>query len=164
MEERKNKVSKLIPQLLSFTNLLDKKPQIRYFEGSEGIKEVLKDTLDHPEQEICMLYSIKEFEDNFFSEYYVPERIKRKISARALLPDNAAMRELSSHNQRDLRQSKFISPALFSFNITIMIYGKNKINMVSYEEKFGLIIESQAIHDSLKSLFETMWATSAKEA
>jgi len=34
---------------------------------------------------------------------------------------------------------------------------KNKINIISYKEQFAVILESQVIHDSFKSIFETMW-------
>ena len=165
-EERKNRVSKLVPELLAFTNLLDKKPTIRFFEGREGVKEVLNDLLNYPEQEALMMYSessILDFEDNFFSEYYVPERIKRKISVRAIIPDNEIMRVNVATNEKSLRRSRLIPPDLFKIQIEIMIYGKNKINICSFMDNFGFIIESEIIHNSFKSIFETMWATSAKE-
>lgn len=161
MEEKKQKISNIIPQLLAFTSLIDKKPEIRYFEGDAGVKEVLKDALEYPNQEILMMYSessIADFEDNFFASYYVPERVKRKISARAIMPDNETMRANVATNQQSLRQTRLISQNLFDIKIEVMIYGKNKINISSFSEKFGIIIESQAIHDSLKSIFETLWA------
>jgi len=164
-EERKQRLSKLMPQLLSIANLVDKKPEIRYFEGTDGIKEVFKDALNYPSQEICMLYSesyIRDFEEKFFSEYYVPERIKRKISARAILPDNLEMRALAERKQ-DLRQVKLISSALFNIKIEIMIYGKTKISIISFAEKFALIIDSPQINESFKSIFETMWDVATKK-
>jgi hypothetical protein len=166
MEEKKQRISQLIPQLLTFANLLDKKPVIRYFEGLEGVKEVLKDLLNYPDQEALMMYSessILDFEDKFFSDYYVPERVKRKISVRAIIPDNEVMRENVATNEKSLRKSKLISPELFKIQIEVTIYGKNKVNIVSFKEKFGLIIESEVIHNSFKSIFETLWNTSAKE-
>jgi len=166
MEERTQRVAKIIPQLLTFTNLIDKKPDIRYFEGTEGLKEVLKDALGYPKQEICMLYSesyLKDFEENFFSSYYVPERIKRKISARAILPDNQEMRELAETNQKSLRQTRFIAANLFHIRVEIMIYGNGKVGIISFEEKFALIIQSLRIYEAFKSIFETMWATATEK-
>ena len=52
LEERKQKIDKIMPQLLAFTNLIDKKPEIRYFDGNEGIKEVYRDSLKYQNQEI----------------------------------------------------------------------------------------------------------------
>ena len=160
MEERKQNILKAMPQLLAFTNLIDKKPAVRYFEGEEGIKEVLKDSLEYPGQEICMLFSesyVKDFGDDFFEKYYIPQRTKHKIFSRALLPDNIQMHKLASNDQKHLRKSKFLPNNLFKIKIEIMIYGNHKISIISYEEKFALIIESTQIHDSLQSIFETMW-------
>lgn len=165
--ERKDRISKLIPRLLAFTNLIDKKPQIRYFEGIEGIKEVHKDTLNYPNREICMFFSesyISDFGDDFFAEYYRPERKKRKISARAILPDNEEMRALAAGNEESLRRTKLISPDLFKIKFQMMIYGGSKVNIISYKEKFAFIIESHDIYESFKSIFETMWAMAPENA
>ncbi len=161
MEERKQNVLNLMPQLLAFTNLIDKKPEIRYFEGEDGIKEVFKESLEYQGQEICMMYSeayISDFGDEFFAEYYRPQRIARKISARALLPDNDEMRENAANDRQVLRQSRFFPANLFKIKIEIMIYGQRKVSIVSFKEKFAFIIDSPAIYESFKSIFETMWA------
>ena len=82
MEERKKEISNLIPQLLAFTNLIDNKPEIRYFEGEEGIKEVLMKTVERPNQEVLMMFSesyFSDFGDEFFEKVYRPERIKKRI-------------------------------------------------------------------------------------
>ncbi len=166
MEEKKERIAKLLPSLLSFANLIDKKPAVHHFEDTDGVKELLQDVLNYPDQEVLMLYSessILDFEDKFFSDYFVPERVKRKISARVLMPDNEVMRQNMATNQASLRQSKILPPNLFNIQIEIMIYGKNKINLSSFKEKFGMIIESQIIHDGFKSIFETLWNSNIKE-
>ncbi|MDD5463541.1 MAG: helix-turn-helix domain-containing protein [Candidatus Moranbacteria bacterium] len=160
MQERKDRISKLMPELLAFTSLIDKKPEIRYFEGVEGIKEVLMHALNNADQEICNMYSevfITDFDEKYFTEYYVPERMKKKIFVRTLVPDNELMRSLES--EKSFRKIKLLPPDLFKINIEIMLYGKDKVNIISFKEKFALIIESPAIHNSFKSIFETLWAT-----
>ncbi len=161
MEERKKEISNLIPQLLAFTNLIDNKPEIRYFEGDEGIKEVLMKTAEVPNQEILMMFSdtyISDFGDDFFEKFYRPERFKKKISSRVLMPETQQMHELSGKNVEHLRKSKFLPPNFFKINIEMLIYEKNKIAIISYKEKFSFIIDSKDIHESFKSIFETLWA------
>lgn len=162
MVEKKERISKIIPELLAFTNLIDRKPEIRYFEGEEGIKEVLKNGLDKAEREICVMYSetyISDFDENFFSEYYIPERIKRKIFTRALLPDTEQMRETSRNDEAFFKKSRFMPSDLFKIKMEVMVYGRDATSIISFKEKFALIIESSDIHDSFKSIFETMWAS-----
>ncbi|MEI7749978.1 MAG: helix-turn-helix domain-containing protein [Candidatus Moraniibacteriota bacterium] len=161
MEERKKEISDIIPQLLAFTNLIDNKPEIRYFEGEEGIKEVLMQTLEFPGKEILMMFSesyFSDFGDEFFEKTYRPERIRQKILSRTLMPDNEQMRAFSGKSVQHLRQAKFLPPGLFKIDIEMLIYEKNKIAIISYKEKFAFIIDSQAIHSSFKSIFETLWA------
>jgi len=164
MEERKQRISDLVPQLLAFTNLIDKKPEIRYFEGEEGIKEVMMHALEYAKNEICMMYSesyVEDFDEKYISEYYAPERLKRKILARTIVPDNEHMRSLET--EKFLRKIKFLPPELFKIKIEVFIYGKDKVSVLSFKEKFALIIESPAIYDSFKSIFETMWVMAKDE-
>ncbi len=161
MEERKKEISNLIPQLLAFTNLIDNKPEIRYFEGDEGIKEVLMKTLEFSDQEIMMMFSetyLSDFGEEFFENTYRPERLKKRISSRTLMPDNKKMREFSNKGQQHLRKSRFLPPELFKINIEVLLCKKNKIAILSYKEKFAFIIDSPAIHASFSAIFETLWA------
>lgn len=158
MEERKRRITNLIPQLLAFTNLIDRKPQVRYFEGEAGIKEVMMHALDHAKKEICVMYSIRyavDFDEKFINEYFAPERAKRKIASRALAPDTHEIRALEM--QKVLRQVRFFPPDLFKLNVEFLTYGADKVSVLSFPEKFALLIESVPVHDSLQSVFETMW-------
>jgi len=160
LEEKKETLGRIMPQLLSFTNLIDNKPQIRYFEGAGGIKEIFKDSLRYPGQELCIWYSesfMKEF-DSFFKDYYIPKRKEKKIFVRGILPDNVAIREYIQGDTSQLRKSKLFPESLYHINIEVIIYGRDQVGIASYDEHFALIIQSPAIHKSLKSIFETMWA------
>ena len=160
MEERKEKIDKIMPQLLAFTNLIDKKPEIRYFEGSEGIKEIYRDSLKYPDSEMLTWYAQNfstHFEEKFFLEEYIPKRLKKKIWVRAILPDSQIIREWIKNDQSHLRKSKLISAEKYPISIELNMYGKNKVGIVSYEEQISIIIESQKIHASLKSMFELAW-------
>ncbi|TSD02592.1 MAG: transcriptional regulator TrmB [Parcubacteria group bacterium Athens0714_16] len=160
LEERRNKIDKIMPQLLAFSNLIDKKPEIRYFEGEEGIKDVYRDSLKFPDQEMLTWYSeayVKHFDEKFFLEDYIPRRLKKKISVRAILQDSEAIRSLIDKDQQHLRRTKIVSKDEYNVSIELNIYGNNKVGVISYEEEFGLIIESKKIHESLKSIFELVW-------
>lgn len=39
----------------------------------------------------------------------------------------------------------------------MVVHGTNKVGVVSYDEEMAIIIESQKIHDTQKSFFETIW-------
>ena len=54
-------------------------------------------------------------------------------------------------------QTKLVSSEKFKVEIEMVVYGKDKVGFVSYEEEMAIIIESQKIHDSQKGFFEVIW-------
>lgn len=160
MEESIKEIDMAIPELLSIANFIDKKPNIKYFEGKDGIKDLFKDILKHPNSEVLEWYSesyATDFSEEFFSKYFTPKRIAKKIWVRAILPDNEIIKKLVANNEKQLRKTKLLSPEKYKIKIEINIYGKNKISIISFKEEMGLIIESEKIYASFKNIFELMW-------
>lgn len=161
MEERKQTISKIIPELLSISNLIDKKPIVRYFEGTEGLKEVFKDVLKYPDQEVLAWLprkiNYKNIQANFFDEFYVPERKKNNIWYKALIPNSADMKRRIDEAQKDLIKVKTIPEASFPVDVETLVYGNNKVCLISYEEEIAVVIESKKIFDMMKSTFFLIW-------
>src|SRR4030042_5957943 len=94
LDEKKEMLRKILPELLSITNLLDKKPTIRFYEGDEGIKEVYKDTLNYPDQELLAWVSqeaVVGFDVEWLDKYYDSKRLEKKIWVRVIAPDTQEM-------------------------------------------------------------------------
>lgn len=161
LAEKKHTIEEAMPELLSLMNLLDKKPKIKYYEGVAGVKEVFEDTLQYPDREILTLfpYPYINLGEDYFQEYYLPERVNRKIWSRAIVPDTPENRAFAKHlRDTAITTTKFVSDAAFrAFDIEIKIYGDNKLGIISFKEDLGLIIESKKIYDGIKAMFETMW-------
>ena len=161
LEESKKEMENTMPELLSIMNILDRKPKIRYFDGIEGVREVFEDTLRYPDQEILTWfpYPYINLGEDYFLDRYMPERAKRKIWARAIVPDTEANRAFSKgETERIITRTKFISGDYFQkFDIEMKLYGKAKFGIISYKEDLGIIIESQKIYDGMKAIFEGMW-------
>lgn len=161
LESERAAYESIIPELLSITNKLAKKPHIRFFEGESGIKSVYQDTLEYRGQEILMWGSVKameRFDPEFLLSYYLPERLKRRISMRAIGPDVPIVQEIRSHDRQELRETRLIkNHEALPFSVEINLYSKRHIGIMSFAEQFGLIIESAEIFDTLKSFFEFQW-------
>lgn len=160
LEERKEKINRVMPQLLSITNFIDKKPQIEFFEGQEGIKEMYRDTLNYPNQEMLAFFSdsyVGFLDESFVENYYFPKRVEKKIWARVILPDQEAMRKIAANDVAHLRKTKIVPKGTYNISIEINIYGKNKVGIVSFEEQFALIIKSSRIYESLRNIFNLAW-------
>ncbi len=160
LERKKSVLEKAMPSLLASFAFIDKKPEIKYFEGEKGIKEVFEDILKTPNQEMLSWYSNKYkefFDEKFFFDYFIPERKRKKIWLRTIYPEDQSMRELATSNTEQLRQSRFVNAEKFELESEICLYEKNKIGIISYKDKFGVIISSQSTFNTLKSIFEVMW-------
>jgi HTH-type transcriptional regulator, sugar sensing transcriptional regulator len=158
LEEKKHRLEKIMPELLAFTNLIDKKPKIRYFEGKEAYKEIFSDVLKYPDSEMLGTFNEKFWDwEKYFTEYFMPKRKEKKIWARILFRDNPELNTIAQEIQEYFSQTKRVPSEKFKVEIEMVLYGGDKVGFVSYDEEMAIIIESQKIHDTQKSFFEVIW-------
>lgn len=160
LENKKREYLKILPEILSITNLIDKKPKIRFFEGINGIKEVYKDTLNYPKSETLAWLSfdaVNHFDIEYLWKDYVKKRIEKKIWQRSIAPNNKYLKNVKTFDQEHLRQTRLIDHEQFPIEVEINLYGKRNIGIMAFKEEIGLIIESQKIYNTLKSIFELNW-------
>ena len=162
LEEKKTVLEGILPQLLSIASLIDKKPSMKYFEGAEGIKNVYQDTLNYPDQEILMWGAtdvFKYFDEDYMWNYYLKKRLEKKIWMRAIGRSADITKKIQSQDKAQLRQTRLYDSTdlQLAFEVEINLYGKKKIGIMSFKEQLGLIIESEKIYTTLKSIFELNW-------
>jgi sugar-specific transcriptional regulator TrmB len=159
LEEKKSIIQGIMPELLSINNLDTTKPAIRFFEGDNGIKEIYKDTLSYPDQELLAWTPPQVFTslDKKFIDEYVAKRANKKIWVRMIIPDVEKAHFYKQQDQASLRKTKIVPCDRFHFDVEINLYGGKKIGVMAFEEKIGLIIESKKIYNTLKSIFENQW-------
>jgi sugar-specific transcriptional regulator TrmB len=159
IEKQKQKVSELLPQLISLQNIFTNKPKVQFFEGEKGMMEAYEDTLTSGE--IILAYAnvetMHEGLPNFFPEYY-KRRVENKIFIKAIVPKNELSIERLKYNQQEMRDSRFLSEDTMTFSPEINIYN-NKILFVSWKEKVAIIIESKELAELQKLTFNLLWNT-----
>jgi len=144
-----------------------KKPEVLYFEGVDGVKTVLFDTLEKRPHEIISFSSHKwldsTFSDKFVQEYW-DMRVKYNIRARAIMPKtNKSFSYFDSNkNTRELRSVLWLPSDVFNFENEIDVYGDN-VCIISLEsgKEHAVIIRSKSIAKSMKDVFEILWSTMA---
>ena len=159
-DEKKRHLESILPELLSITNTLTKKPKVRYFEGIEGIKEVYKDILRYPNQKIHAWAPeniIYELDKSFFDDYYTPRLLKQNMIIEMIVPDLPEFIRHKEENTVPTRKIKFVNHSEFPFTVEITLYGKDHIAIMSFQDQLGLIIESESISRTLKSIFKLQW-------
>lgn len=147
----------LIPQLLSVYNT-KAKPRVRYYEGTEGVREAFEDTLTS--SETIRVYAVGEDMFNALSEEYFRDYFKRRVKAgiatRVIAPDTQESRAVVKNDTAEMRASILVPADRFYFSTETNIYD-NKIMIASWREKFAVIIESAKIADGYKKTFELAW-------
>jgi len=162
LHDKEEKIKEAIPQLKLLKATAVFKPLTEVYEGKEGIKSIHMDILqtgvDH--YVLGAATAIIEFLGPWF-DYYVKERVKKNIKVKVLIEESPASRTVLKSAKKSLREVRYF-PLLKNINTTTYIYG-NKIAMIMYaKEKFGVIIQSQELTQTQKTIFETLWKIAEK--
>lgn len=164
--EQERKLETIMPELLSLTNAIAHKPTVRFFEGTKGIEQVYEDTLRFPDQEMVAWVTdeaLKTLDTDFLYEY-LPRRVAQKIWVRVLAPESPLIKDYAADDHKWLRKTRTVSKELFPFGVEIDLYGKRNIAVMSFRERFGMVIESEEMYRTLKSIFEMGWAFAEKSS
>lgn len=162
LDEKKARLEELMPALKSLVNTAGVKPVIRYYEGTEGIKEVYRDTLKYKGELIGFVTEniINKLGQEFADEYK-SKRVKSDIRVRVIGPDTEEIKEYKKSDQKDLKETRLVPKDQFPFSIEMNIYG-NKLAFMSFSEQLGLIVESNEIADNMRHLFKLAWLGAEK--
>jgi len=163
LKSREHAFLTALPELKMLLGAGSKKPRVRFFEGVEGLKTIYWDTLESKKTllvygSIDSMWSVIPQE---FKKEYVGERIKRNLHARCIVPATPATQEYTRRDKEELRQMILIPPDQFQFSNEINIYN-NKVAIFSFSEKIGVIIESEKIAETQRSIFELAWLGAIK--
>lgn len=160
LEEKKERLNSILPELTALKASVGEKPTIEIYEGKEGLKTILDDIIKTKPEEILTLSSAKIFEALI---YYFPHWIKRRakegIKARILQEKTDVIKKLRRQDRKELRQIRYV-PRSFKINTHMQIYGgKIAILTLKKDELIGIIIDNQDIVETQRSLFEVLWKT-----
>ena len=161
LERQAELAREALPQLLLFKNAGKGKPKVEYFDGIEGIRSIYEDTLNCKEKTIYNVANVENLVEsvgNDFLDIYIKKRIKKEIRVKVLIPDNKTAHEYIENEkfQNPLREFKFFDEKKFPVPNEIMIYD-NKVIMLSFTSKIGVVIEDHDIAKSLRSLWKLLW-------
>lgn len=154
----------LLPFLQNIEMSADRKPQVRFYEGTQGFYDICNRSLNNAKKEILFLSSYVDFikvstDDKYDENYYIPIRLKKGILIRMLVFKNEWAQKLRVKQKEELRELKYIPPN-FKFKSSIFIYG-DEFSMISSQAPFlGVVIESKELAHTMKQIYEMLWAVS----
>jgi len=164
LEEKKEKINSILPDLKSLHLKVSNLPSVELFEGKEGIKSVYQDIIN--EKKSLSAISNTHFIFNvlpFFTPNFIKNRIKNKINIKLLNEKTKESIELmKKKDKQELRETRFI-PELKDIVITEYIYGeKVAIINTNPEDPFGILIRNNDFAKAQKLLFDLLWKTAEK--
>jgi len=145
--------------LYSLYNLGVGKPGVRFAQGVEGIKELFNDTLN-AKTEIVGYADLDGWLKYLqtYAVWYAAERRRKGIKERVIIPDTLNARNYMSAYNKEVTEVQFVPHEKFKFSLEMNVYD-NKVLYVTFHEPFiAVLIESQAIADTQRAIFELSWA------
>jgi len=158
IEQKKEELTKFLPELTNLFNLAGEKPQVRFFEGKEGLLKMQTELLKSDTKEVVSFSSaddiIRVFPDH--PKVLSQKRVQKGIKSRLIYTSERGV-ILKKQDDNMLRETKYVSPDKFPFKSDIAIYGDN-ISISALQGKVvGVIITHKEIAESFKSLFNLLW-------
>jgi sugar-specific transcriptional regulator TrmB len=158
--DQERALEQLLPELKTLYSHAEVKPSVKVFQGIEGLKSVYEDTLKtmKPGDSYVAFGSIEEA-FTMLKDYlddYVDRRVKKQISFRGIAPADKMAAKFTAENTAKLREVRLVAKDQFPFRNEIDIYA-NKVAILSFKDKIGLIIESKQIADTQRAIFELAW-------
>jgi sugar-specific transcriptional regulator TrmB len=157
----------LLPQLNSLLQKKDQRPQITYYEGSEGYYIASEDSLRVPNSTVRHIGSISEIHnvtgEDWDLNYYIPARLKKHINFKALYFKSQMPESFLKANQAELlREVKYL-PENFLYNTSKLIFGNKIVFYSSKKELITVIVESPDIAESERKNFDIIWGLTAAQ-
>jgi sugar-specific transcriptional regulator TrmB len=146
----------ILPSLKAIDIHQENKPQIKFFEGLEGIYKIYDDYILNSSDVIgCGSYdSVIKVSSWKVEEEYIQEMRKRKILFRGILEDTETNRKFDALS-KGVMHNKFL-PKGEKVSADILVFG-SMVALISYEKKSATLIEDESIAESLRMYLNFMW-------
>jgi len=146
----------ILPSLKAININQENKPQIKFFEGLEGIYKVYDDYILNSSDVIaCGSYdSVIKISSWKAEKEYINNMRKRKILFRGILEDTEINHEFNEIS-KGVMHNKFL-PKGEKVSADILVFGP-MVALISYEKKSATLIEDESIAKSIKMYLDFMW-------
>src|SRR3989338_5162942 len=163
LEEKKQKITSILPQLNQLSKKTHQPQKVQFFEGKNGVKTITNDIISKPSETIKLISVGKkwlEFSESFTSVYYRKKK-EMKVTTKTILNDNREEREFAK--SKKVKNSEFRFLKGLEIAGTCYIY-HDKISFAAYEEDAprGFIIQYKEFNRLQNAVFDRLWKISKK--
>jgi sugar-specific transcriptional regulator TrmB len=161
LKKQKEMLEAVLPELENLRNPLAAQPKVRFFQGFEGIKEIFEDMLRIPDSQIYALVDLQftwTASSNEGFEYvkaFIKRREQKNICWNGILvfspESDRHLRMRPSRLRKIKRVENLECPA------EISVYGGKVAFTSTNQEMVGVVIENEAIADTLRNMLLRLW-------
>jgi len=162
LDEQRQSVDAVLPELRSIHNASTVKPRVRFYEGVEGIKHVLDDTLTCRSKRLLGMLSMGDLFNvpgRGAMQDYVQRRIRARVALKVLRSREKDVGDIWPTRREDLRELRY-TPSGIVFDMTMYIYDETVSIISSRRENFGMTIQSSELARMQEHLFMVLWQAS----
>lgn len=163
IKEHETTLKAVLPELQALRHDTGAKPTIKFYSGTDGIKNILDDIIE-TKRHILSLTSMEDAVILLSEDFrdFIERRYTRHLKVRFLTNRSPDTITLKKRDDKELRHTKFL-PNNFKLKNANFIYG-DKVAIISLNKKLpvGMIIEDKDIADTQTMLFEFVWAQSSE--
>lgn len=160
LENRKEALSKVLPEFAALYNLKGNESTIRYYEGLEGIKSAYESMIRdvRPKEDYCIISYIDPWlsADKEFFLGFTKRRAKLNINIRLLLLDSPVAREHKKLEKVFNEKIKFLPVGTMLATNTVITPERLILHQLT-PPLMAIAIENQSIIKMHKELFEIIW-------
>ncbi len=159
---RTDALTAVMPDLQAHWNASDVRPKVRFYEGAEGMRTVLEDTLVARSNELLGILSARDLFAAVGERWFEDYTRRRIASGKRLRVVRSKEREVGERwpSGKQFNRELRWAPDSLVFTTTIYVYDTKVAILSTKRENFGLIIESEEYAQTQRLLFEALWQIS----
>jgi len=160
LKQKEDLITKMLPELMAVSALSEEHPRVRYFEGREGSRDIMRDIIDSRSKELRVIADLDEF-NKLYTKYGFAEERKemkrRNIVFKEIIVSSFDPESLNVSPPNEDSKMAFVPREKFNFTGELMLYDK-KVAMFAYHGiVMAVIIESPEINKMIRSIFDVLW-------
>lgn len=155
---KKSKLEESLPRLLAIFNSTGDKPRVRFLEGEEPMREIIK-SMSHVQDEVWEMFAVDEYFLEAIKKFQTHEdraNPPRRLKSRALITVKPGYM-MPYYNPKNV-EIRALEWGQHQFTGDLAIHGDQAYLFV-YRGRFAAIaIQSKEIVEILKAMFEMAWS------
>ncbi len=160
-EEKLAVAKQMLPQLVALTKGERAKVSTMYFEGVEGIKQMMEYRLKEMERKESVAFwatdkNVDPELSIYFKNEWAPKMHKLGITMRGIVPNDPTLKEYRDADAEYGRNIKTVPLEQYSSEVAIDVLG-DIVRIQDYKNLQGVAIESADVAKTIREIFEMVW-------